>query len=309
MYEDFLSPEERYNKPNSDAFLWVDIWRTYELLTTYYGYNKDHIYVLCGNGNFIKKDKALFSEPNTPNNVEQSESIPNLEDTFNKLNETMDDKSSLFILVAAHGYYSSYNDNSFFKIRTEKDDTSTSLYLDSEAFRTRYVDKVTNYKQMIFLMLPCESGGYIDDLDGDKMVVITGSDKEHTSKSCDDPDIPDVSYFGCGPASDPSWYPTIGLDDDGGGLIDNEKCCCEVEFHFYNAVQNRVGIAPNCFVVDPDGDNDGYISIYEAYQYIIQMDSWTPENLAHTSHSAFDYAYDNPLYGSTFPDFGKNVYL
>ena len=118
-------------------------------------------------------------------------------------------------------------------------------------------------------MKQCFSGGFIDDLSGHNRVIVTSCTPDQESKRAEPED---EGHYG------------------------------EFTYHFQSALN---GQTPTHEVVDADTNGNGYISIFEAYQYAKEQDSQpeTPQ-LDDDGNGLSEYTGDNDD-GS----FAKVVYI
>jgi len=229
-----------YSRNNNHARYWNDLYYMYKILITY-GFTEGDIYVLYADGN--TPSAANCNDPEniveTADIIDYSATTNNLRAVFNILSNKMTANDLLFIYSTDHGGYIDSNDNG----RPDFGEPAL-LYLWGESIRddvfagANYLGKITHYKQIIVVMEQCYSGGFIGEVSRDSCVVITACENTEESWACD----------------------TEGHYD-------------EFVYHFQNALSWRTPYWSDYSPVDADSNNDGYISMNEAFVYASNHDS------------------------------------
>lgn len=161
---------------------WNDCSAIYMALVYVYKYPKDHIYVLMSDGNDPGADMHLNSgsymssnqdlDGDGTNDIKYSATKANITTVFNELSSKLTAKDNLFIFTTDHGGQVSGR-NVYFCLWND-------IMLDYEF--AEEVNKV-NAGKINICMGQCNSGGFIDDLQGENKVIATACAYNQSSYS------------------------------------------------------------------------------------------------------------------------------
>lgn len=241
------------NLENNHERYWNDCSAIYSTLVNVYGYLKDHIYVLISDGKSLDLDRHLnngtyASSPQDldgdgKGDINYAATRANISTVFDLLGDKLTSDDNLFIFTTDHGGF--YGSNAFMCLWNNE-------ILKDEDF-SKELNKVKAGKINI-CMGQCNSGGFIDDLQGDNTVIATACREDQSS------------------------YAMSNM------LYD------EFVFYWISAVKGKT---PMGSVIDADQNNDGKISMNEAFLFASQKDT-KPET---------------PQYSSIPNELGDKLYL
>ncbi len=231
-------------KEDNYARYWNDLYYMYSILKEY-GFTDNNIYVLYADGNIPSntncKDPENIKAPKQ-DIIDYSATRSKLETVFDELANKMTDNDLLFIYTTNHGGFIDSNGNN-----GQEAWESSILWLwganeyvtDSEFAGNNYLGKITKYRCIIIVMEQCYSGGFIDDIDTKpNCVILTSCGVNEKSYGCD----------------------TEGKYD-------------EFSYHFMNALSRRTPYWEKYSRINADKNNDGYISMQEAFNYAKSQNS------------------------------------
>jgi hypothetical protein len=247
---------ECWNRDFTNAF-WNDTYLTWELLYEN-GFSNNNIFVLFGDGRdwypYDPGDNTRYN-PLWRHGIEEitdyEAKIADVENIFTWLANgnpqkgipKLTSEDVLFVWTFGHG-------NSIGGC------TSTLYLMDGQMYDYDFaalVDQVA-YSKRIFWMQQCYSGGFIDNLENDKTVILTASACNQMAPPADD------------------------RNPDGDDELENEiyngvkYYHGEFNYHVMNAVRKKT-IVNN--PIPSDTNNDGEISVLEAKEWEFEKDSWT----------------------------------
>ncbi|MCQ2218358.1 MAG: T9SS type A sorting domain-containing protein [Paludibacteraceae bacterium] len=216
-----------YDRYNNYRRYWNNCSMIYQALTSVYGYPKENIYVLMGDGTNSAADLNLntYDDPKLISSpldldgdgsadIKYSATKVNISSVFNELKSRMTANDELFVYVTDHG----------------SNDGSICLWGESfspSEFKTELNKINGKAKSISVLMVQCYSGAFINQIAGTNRTIMTSASSTETSKS-----TMDYSKFGR------NWLAgNLGYD------------------------------AINDVNVNSDKDNDGYFSMEESYSY------------------------------------------
>lgn len=146
LYAVFICGRDEY-------IFWNDVSAVYSTLINYYGYSRDHIFVLYAGGpnsNIIMGndlDGDLYCD------IDSDAHKNTIINTFSVLQATLTPEDELFVFINDHG--NTLNGNSYIYLPSNEHLYDTEL--------ASYVANI-NCSQMIYLLAQCYSGGFINDL-------------------------------------------------------------------------------------------------------------------------------------------------
>jgi hypothetical protein len=283
---------------------WNFVLYGYDTFRSYYGYSESHIITLffrgdnfgdtISNSNLISEDDYSYHYiTHMPSNIIAATN-QNLDNTLNSLS-SMEDIASLVLMISSHGGQSTFVTWD----ETSEGEEGTYSYSDLDDHLDNIYDSNSETIDHITVFLgACSSGGVLHNeldpsylADQNNRIIITSSRWDQLSLSCDDPYGDDETWD----SSD--WCPDKeyeGQNDDGNtdnsnNEISNEEIIMiELGFHFLQALRGETGYNPNDVLVEPDANGDNQISILEAYNYAVQMDSWRDDYRPETTHHDFN---------------------
>jgi hypothetical protein len=179
----------------------------------------------------------------------------------------MTDDDFLFIWSSDHGNFTDTNGNEVPDIGEPAKLVLWNEEIEDSVFASNnYLGKITGYNKTIILMEQCFSGGFIGELSDSNIVTMTACSNIELSWGCDN-------------------YPNTEGHYD------------EFIYHFQSALNWAI---PQGTHVDADTDNNGYISMLEAFNYAYDWDSWNPEASHYIQHDVNgdgipdDWAVEHP---------------
>jgi len=248
---------------NNHLRYWNHLSMVYCALTQVYGYKPENIYVHSTDGTAAHNHGSLnLDGPDHPeDDIEYPATKSSIESTFNHLDLYMDEDDQLFVFVTDHGGSEDYISNSYFWLwdwDTIRDDELADMV---EPF---------NCAEMIFLLVQCYSGGFIDDLEAPHRVV-------HTSCRGDEPAIAELhitylqfsEYIFYWSAAARGCYPFINEDDE---VVPWEPGYAVDEFPF----ENYPTMVNHPDPYDPNLNGDVALQMEEACDYANNFDTWSP---------------------------------
>lgn len=230
------------NSASNYGRYWNDLKFIYLTLINKYSYDPDHIKVVYADG--TQEDSEMP--------VDFDASATGLNDAFAELQAEVDFNDKFFVFTTNHGggYLTSesanksgLNDTDGDENDTESIDETMCRYNSATLLRDdEFADLVNsiNAGRMIMVFEPCFSGGFLADVSGENRVVMSAATENEYSWS----------------------YSGGGYD--------------EFVYHFTSAVN---GNDPDGNSVDADSNNDGVVSMLEAFNYASTNDaaSETPQ--------------------------------
>ena len=242
-YAVLISAEEsdRDNHEYNSEF-WYDLFLMYETLIDY-GYTHENIYVLYGNGSdspYTLNGRYDASECHPEWGIEQITDYPNdeqyIDDLFTWLAEGEEEEEipkitehdNLFVWWKGHGEVAEWYPRIYLYIDHNIGEPEEEEVYDYEF--DEWAGRITDYRYKIFWFETCYSGGMIDDLEEDSTFVHTSSGNGR-------------SYCGTG-----NW----------------DTCHGKFSYCYISALQ---WLTPGGNSVNADDDNNGLISIWEAFDY------------------------------------------
>jgi hypothetical protein len=246
-----------------------DCQAVYSMLTDVYGYDDDHIYVLVSDGTSSTNDRRhndYSTFSSTPLDL-NDDGVDDIEYSATKANI-----STVFNILGN----TLDQDDFLFIYSTDhgNPDSGIDVYMDlwndtyitDDEFATE-VDKV-NAGEISILMQQCYSGGFIDDLSAKNRVITT---------SC--------------------------LFNEGSWARQPDRTYDEFTYHWVCAM---AGEDPLGNSIDAEIDNNGYITMYEAYIYACENDEFVD---GYDFGGLLGTVYEHPQYSSNNSNLGGNVTL
>jgi len=240
---------------------WNDTFLMWELLHNY-GFADDHIYVLYGYGNDYQSQNPRYRHPNFPSQQITSFSayISDVQNIFNWLANgntsynipKLTNNDILFIWTFDHG--------------TSSGGHSALCLMDGIMWDydfASYVNPISCQKRII-LMQQCRSGGFIDDLQDSKTVILTACSSTEEAWRADD------------------------ISPDGSDSNENELYNGsyyhhgEFNYHVINAFNTKTIIGNS---ISSDIDNNGGISVLESKTWEFNHDSRYASGVSHPQYS------------------------
>ena len=152
---------------------WNDCSYIYKTLVEKFGYDKSHIYSLISDGTDPANDRILDNgtfdsspldlDGDGVNDVYLSATRSNLFSVFNDLSEIITEDDNLFIFIDGHGGQVTGMQTYFF------------LWNEEKLYDYEFASMLNNLsaKQVNVFMEPCNSGGFIDDLQASNRTITT----------------------------------------------------------------------------------------------------------------------------------------
>lgn len=242
------------NRESNWERYWNDCSAIYSTLINVYGYPKDHIYVLISDGADSGADRHM-------NNGSYASSPQDLDgDGIRDINyaATRANVSKVFTEL---GSKLTQNDNLFiFTTDHGGQGSGTTVYMclwnNEIMYDYEFANELNkvNAGKISICMEQCNSGGFIDNLQKTNRVIATACRYDQSSYA-----MSDLKYN-------------------------------EFAYHWISAV---TGTTPTGTAVNADTNNDGHISMYEAFQYASKNDTKS----------------ETPQYSSSPSDLGGGLYL
>ncbi|MFB6317709.1 C13 family peptidase [Saccharicrinis sp. FJH54] len=223
------------NAANNHSRYWNDLKFMYLTLVNVYDYDPDHIKVVYAGGTAADSEMP----------VDYAATSTGLQNAMNELQADIDFTDKLFVFTTNHGGGYATSDSKNHGGLSDSDGDEFDAYgydetmcrynsnlLSDDTFAA-LIDNI-NAAQMIFVLEPCFSGGFIRDLSGENRIIMSAANSFQ------------FSYARTGGAYD------------------------EFSYHFTSAVN---GNDPDGNTIDADADNDGRVSMLEAFNYAITNDT------------------------------------
>ncbi len=247
---------EQWNNGNlsgSEVFdeFWNDAYLMWEMLVYKKDYVDDNVHVLFANNidyTFENQDiryKAALH--NLPKVTDDFGTYSSINGKFSELAATITENDFLFVWVMGHGgtdasgsYFYSYDAQKIY-------DTQLAIWLDG----------INAYKKTVFLSTP-SSGGFTDELEGERTVVITSSGEGE----------------GASRADDQSNSGTFIENEDINGTTYNHG---EANYHLYSSLAGETPDFQTSYagtlLSEADVNNDEFISIGESQSWLDNKES------------------------------------
>jgi hypothetical protein len=242
------------NTPNLQSVIpdefWNDTILMWKLLQEN-GIDTNHIFTLFGSGRDMWPDDLRYQPPPGGRVTKYPATMANVQNIFSWLRygnpseniPQMTSNDVLIIWTFGHGDWDGVS-NAALKVQD-------GFVWDSD-FAT-YVNPVACQKRVI-LMQQCHSGGFIDNLQSSKTVMLAVCRLEEVSDKAD-------GYF---PDGGDTWENEMGY---GGVYYDHG----EFDYHVINAIRSKTIVGHPIF---PDADNNGGISVLETKTWEFDHDSY-----------------------------------
>ncbi len=277
---------------NDTKEFWNDISNIYCTLTQVYGYKKENIFVHYVNEETgTQNGQDLDGDEIQSDDIDYCSRLDTLKRTFLNLGgiagplydptiPELNPEDQLFVFINGHGgVYSSTNNSSYLSIVGTG--WNNKLYDTTFANWLQYI----NCAQMIFVMEPCYSGGFIDDITDYENYQVQCENREiHTA--CEfEPSMPEVwvtledsvtptlttvkfgEFVFYWTAAVRGYYPDF--DEPWNVYLNFPTGTFPLESFFPDSLNH-----PGDY--DPDINGDGIIQMGEAFLYADSLDSWSP---------------------------------
>lgn len=253
---------------------WNDCSFIYQTLVNRYGVPKSHIYPLMSDGNdpaddMIKADLSSYCSQSLDldfdgiDEIEYSATKENIMAVFNRLESILKKDDHLFLFVMDHGGCDKLTNN--ITNQTTYHNAYICLWGDSKKAENRLYNYElkellapfsARYVNINVVLGQCHSGGFIESLDSLNCVVSTSCRKEESSYACSD-----VPYD-------------------------------EFVYHWTSAINCAT---PNGTIVLADLDNNGHVTMEEAFEYAKKHDNKreTPQYSSTPISIGEDLAFSN----------------
>lgn len=211
---------------------WERYWNhcssLYQALIDIYGYSKDHIYVLMSDGTSPGLDRHMIDGTYTSSpldldgdeiaDVQYSATRSDINLVFNTLSSILTNQDNLFIFTTDHG------------TQINGQQVCLNLWNNEVLYDYEFASIISSLNANIIniCMVQCHSGGFIDDISQNNVVIST---------SC--------KY-------------------DESAYARNDLLYSEFVYHWLSGI---AGETPDGYPVNADSNNDGFVSIYEAFLY------------------------------------------
>ena len=246
---------------------WNDLKIMHDILVNNYGFiddnepgfnpTADHIAYLFGDGNDVRS--GIYGSPEGTTITDFSATKDNIKTVFTNLNYVMTDHDLLFVFTFDHGAHDANYQHSFLEVQDGE--------IRDDDFSQNYVGLVQHYARRIIVMQQCFSGGFINDFyTSTNTIMITACTSTEEAHEADD-------------------YPTWENEYVNGRTYHH----AEFSYHFMSALR---GETPQGNGVNADYNNNGAVSIYEAFDYANSHDSYNPNSdMWNSQHSQADVEY------------------
>jgi Tol biopolymer transport system component len=286
--------------------LWNDCFLWYELMynRASIGGDSDRIHMLWGQGSDFRRDGDWRYDPYAQMRLQSitddSATVSTVESCFNSLTqEGMVSDDTMFVYTWGHGgmnTHSSHTATHFsLKVRPVHYENGVG-YVGTHLWDTtfaRMCDPILE-PQRVFVMQQCRGGGFVDDLNDDKTIIVCAGMASDKTKSCD------------GETRNGSPFPeneTTQTQGDGTAIWRHS----EFNFHFMNALRGCAVWSYGTGYTQPesvfaDSDSDGVVSWHEAFRYEQEHNSMTTETPVYCDPTAYSWRMESiPRGGSGKP--------
>lgn len=220
---------------------WNDVSFMYKTLKQKYGYKDENIYVLFADGlnpapdNFVMKNSDVDLDGDGYPDIDFPATREDINKVFDELSRRMKAECLLFVFTTGHGGQS----------QPEVEPTAAYLALWDEDVITDVefaaeVNKIKSYDTMVFVMEPCNSGGFSGELAGPGRIFTSAAAYDEFSNA--------LLFTASGKGS---WE-------------DIENGYDAFSYYFTGAL---AGVCPDKRLVRADMDGDGVVSIAEAFEF------------------------------------------
>ena len=262
-----FTPEEGLPGASSADELWNDCFLWYELMyhRPSIGGDSDRIHMFwCKGADYGRTGSRYdpFARLGLYHVTDDSADLPHISACFESLATVMDSTDTMLCYTWGHGG-SNY----------DKDTQPVATHFNIQVRPTWYHDggwhgtplwdtalrRMTDPipSQRVFIMQQCNGGGFIDDLNDDRTMMICAAAAGHVAKSCDN------RYNFRWPSPLPE-RETTGIQRD------SVWRHCEFNFHFMNAMRGTAIWPydnPESVLAIADTSGDSVVSWYEAFRY------------------------------------------
>ena len=223
-----------FNKQNNHIRYWNDCSTIYKVLKNYYGYKDSDIYVLISDGQSYSEDRNINSDPTNPRYDSSPWDLDGDGICDIDYSATKSNISNVFNQLANKVT----SEDNLFVFTTDHGEYGPYLCLWNKEIMndtefTNEIDKV-NANHISVLMLQCYSGGFINKLAKKNRVIMTAAS---------------------------------GYEQSNGSFYFNLEC------FLMPWIAAVTGFDINNNIVNADANNDGKISMYEAFVYARDHDS------------------------------------
>ena len=246
---------------------WNHCSAVYQTLVYLYGVPKSHIYVLMSDGTDPAADMHMISglyqsspldlDGDGLADIQYAATRANIASVFNTLSNTLTSNDNLFVFTTDHGGQTS----------------GQQSYLCLWNYETLYDYEFANYISQVnanninLCLVQCHSGGFIDNLTGNNIVVSTSCRYDENAYAMDDLRYSEFLYY---------WVSAVA------------------------------GETPDGIIVNADSDNNGFVSIREAFEYASANDTQNehPQYLSRPSNLGLEIiatGSDINISGPTIP--------
>ena len=233
-----------------DCF-WSDPKFLYDTLKSH-GYLDDDIYLIYDTGADVKKaDDNKYGTPPGVTYTDGPATIAELEIVCSDLSTTVDNTDFLFVFTFDHGF----DNNGHSQICMNDGQGGYELLQDNVLSGQTYLGGIS-YKYRAIFMQQCYSGGFIDDLSDSATAIATACQSDEIARETD------------------------GTGDE------NQRENGEFNFYFMSAFAGQTPTNSNH--IDADIDDNYFISIDEAYDYVFEWDSYNPDGGHYQQHDSDD---------------------
>jgi|GEM_PF-6176274 len=210
----------------------------------------DHLVVLyAGYDSDIRDGK--YGVPTGESIVDGYSNKDTIQSIFSTLGDVMSENDFLFVYHFHHGQFVDQDGDDHPDINEPSTIWIAAEYLTDVNF-ANYVDQVQHYGRRTFVLGACYSGGFIDNLENDRTIVVTACRYDEVSWVADDQDIDGNPIDESEPRDLP---PNRDMDS---------YHHAEFLYHFQSALRE---ITPQGTAIGVDTNGNGYISIIEAFNY------------------------------------------
>ncbi len=285
-----------WNRRSNYKRYWNDCSEIYRTLINVYGYQKEKIYVIMSDGTDNYGDRriatndcpwwwSLFHSGVDNDDCNDYDSSPldldndgvddiqypmlrsSMDAVFENLANTLTEDDNLFVYVTGHGdtnlFSATGNVPVWWGIALWYPQSYSSIYnLNSTEFAS-YLNDI-NAGTISVIMENCYSGGFIPELTGPNRVVMTACAANEASRTLNNQDYQYNEFV---------YYWTAAM----------------------------AGHYPSGLVVNADSNNDGHVSMYEAFQFAKTHDQWV--------YSTDPELKETPQYYSSTPLLGHSLDL
>lgn len=276
-----------------------DLANMYCALKETYGYADENIFVHYRDGNWTNENYEADFDNDGIDDIDYDATKDRVTETLENLSgysntdpnvPQLAEDAFLTVYVSGHGGKNFNNNSSYISLQSDEYINWVDRFYAVEMY---YLMKDINCSQMIFIMNQCYSGGFIPYLSPNNNWLCKKVDVYTASK--DDEYGHGELYITSNQFEEFSYYLTAAVRGFYPDIINPSQPYCLVgEFPF----EEIPLFWDHDDDYNPDVNNDGYVSLYEAFDYADNFDTWSPYGY-HKIYPPFTDS-ENPQYDGDY---------